>query len=224
MLSVLRLGFAALCLLGLLPVSAVAQTDAAPATQNHEQAMTTAPGKFIQDLGDQAISVIANKDLSQDQRSDHFRQMLRSSFDLATIGRFVIGRSWNAATSDQQQEYMHLFEALVIKTYSDRFAIYTGEGFRVTGVRPESEKDTVITSEITHPDGSEPTEVDWRVRHKDGKLGIIDVVIEGVSLSVTQRQEYASIIQRDGGKLNGLLALMRQQLQEPVSAQGNQPG
>ena len=116
---------------------------------------------------------------------------------------------------------MHLFEALVVKTYSDRFALYTGEGFQVTGVRPESEKDYVVTSEITHPDGSQPTEVDWRVRKKESKLGIIDVVIEGVSLSVTQRQEYASIIQRDGGQINGLLALMRQQLQEP---NGNKPG
>lgn len=218
MLSVLRLVFATLLLIGVLPVSAFAQS--AP---THEQAVTTPTGKFIQDLGDQAIAVIANKGLSQDQRSEHFRQMLRNSFDLQTIGRFVIGRSWNAASSAQQQEYMHLFEALVIKTYSDRFALYTGEGFKVTGLRPETEKDTVVTSEITHPDGSEPTEVDWRVRHKDGRLGIIDVVIEGVSLSVTQRQEYASIIQRDGGQLNGLLALMRQQLNGPATA-NNQPG
>jgi phospholipid transport system substrate-binding protein len=140
--------------------------------------------------------------------------MLQTSFDLPTIGRFVIGRSWNAATPAQQQEYMRLFEALVVKTYSDRFALYTGEGFEVTSVRPETEKDSIVISQITHPDGSEPTEVDWRVRHKEGKLGIIDVVVEGVSLSVTQRQEYASIVQRDGGKLDGLLVLMRQQLQD----------
>jgi len=219
MLSVTRLVFAALFLLG-LPIAALAE-DTSPPAQTHDQAVATPAGKFIQGLGDQAISVIADKSLSQDQRSDHFREMLRSSFDLPTIGRFVIGRSWNAATPDQQQEYMKLFESLVVKTYSDRFALYTGEGFRVTGVRPETEKDVVVTSEITHPDGSEPTTVDWRVRNKNGKLGIIDVVVEGVSLSVTQRQEYASIIQRDGGKLDGLLSLMRQQLQEPA---GNQPG
>ena len=221
MLSVRRFTFTILFLLG-LPMAVLAEDASSPA-QTHDQALATPAGKFIQDLGDQAISVIANKSLTQDQRSDHFRQMLRSSFDLPTIGRFVIGRSWNAATPDQQQEYMKLFESLVVKTYSDRFALYTGEGFRVTGVRPETEKDVVVTSEITHPDGSEPTTVDWRVRNKNGKLGIIDVVVEGVSLSVTQRQEYASIIQRDGGKLDGLLSLMRQQLEEPP-ATGNQPG
>src|SRR5580704_1086053 len=109
MLSILRLAFTALLLLGLIPVSAFAQS-----AQTQEQAMATPTGKFIQDLGDQAIAVIANKNLSQDQRSEHFRQMLRNSFDLQTIGRFVIGRSWNAASSAQQQEYMRLFEALVI--------------------------------------------------------------------------------------------------------------
>jgi phospholipid transport system substrate-binding protein len=223
MLAMLRIAFAVFLLCGSLPTAAFAQ-DETPIAQTHAQAIATPVGKFIQDLGDRAIAVIANKSLTPDQRSDQFRQMLRSCFDLQTIGRFVIGRSWNAATPEQRQEYMKLFEALVVKTYGDRLTIYTGEGFQVASVRPETEKDFIVISEITHPDGSEPTEIDWRVRQaKDGKLGIIDVVVEGVSLSVTQRQEYASIIQRDGGQLDGLLTRMRQQLQEPTPASA-QPG
>jgi phospholipid transport system substrate-binding protein len=221
MLKIRRLALAAILLIGYAPMPALAAPPAA--AQNHEQSLATPVGKFIQQLGDQAIAVIADKNLNQDQRTDKFRDMLSTSFDLPTIGRFVIGRSWNAASPGQQQEYMKLFESLVIKTYSDRFALYTGEGFQVTAVRPESEKDSIVNSEITHPDGSEPTSVDWRVRNKDGKLGIIDVVVEGVSLSVTQRQEYASIIQHDGGKLDGLLALMRKQLQSPNPPSGS-PG
>jgi phospholipid transport system substrate-binding protein len=216
MSKLLRLAFVTTLLLGpvtLFPVLA----KAADTAQNHTQAITTPVGKFIQDLGNQAIGIIADKGINQDQRSEKFREMLRTSFDLPTIGRFVIGRSWNAASPAQQQEYMKLFEALVIKSYSDRFALYTGEGFQVTGIRTESEKDSIVISEITHPDGSEPTSVDWRVRKRDGKLGIIDVVVEGVSLSVTQRQEYSSIIQRDGGKLDGLLEQMRQQVDAPAN-------
>jgi phospholipid transport system substrate-binding protein len=185
--------------------------------------VATPVGKFIQSLGDEVISILANKNsrrISVPTNSARFCKPLSTCRPSAA---FVIGRSWNAATPAQQQEYMHLFEELMIKTYGDRMALYTGEGFQVTGMRAESEKDFIVASEITHPDGSEPTEVDWRVRKKEGKLGIIDVVVEGVSISVTQRQEYASIIQRDGGKLDGLLALMRQQLQEPGTA-NNQPG
>jgi phospholipid transport system substrate-binding protein len=193
---------------------------APPATvaNTYETALVTPSGKFIQDLGDRALAILADKNTSTDQRNGQFRQMMHDTFDLATIARFVIGRNWYAANPDQQKEYMKLFEELVVKTYSDRFALYTGEGFRVRAVTPEGDRDYIVNSDITHPDGSAPTSVDWRVRQKDGKLGIIDVVVEGVSMSVTQRQEYASVIERNGGNINGLLEVMRQHIQEPGKA------
>ena len=185
----------------------------------HDQALKDPAGKFIQDLGSRAIKVIADKANSPEERKSKFRQILSDSFDLATIGRFVIGRSWNGATPDEQKEYMKLFEELVVKTYGDRMSLYTGEGFEVVSARPETEKDTIVVSHITHPDGSQPTEIDWRVRQRDGKIGVIDVVVEGVSLSVTQRQEYASVIQRNDGKISGLINLMREQIQgKPATA------
>lgn len=200
-----------------LPIAAQAQTDAS----GNEAAATASPqGKFIQDLGDKAIAILADKSLTDEQRNQQFRQMLRDSFDLMTIGRFALGRNWRAATPEQQKEYMGLFEELVVRTYSDRFALYTGEGFRVRNVRPEGEKDFIVNSDITHPDGSPPTTVDWRLRQKSGKLGIIDVVVEGVSMSVTQRQEYASVIERNGGNIDALLDMMRERIKAPTSKSG----
>jgi len=203
---------AALLVGGMVPTVVRADPEAA---LTHDEAVKTPTGKFIQSLGDRAIAAIADTKISKTQRSDKFRDILRNSFDLTTIGRFVIGRSWNAATPEEQKDYLHLFEELVIKNYGDRLTLYTGEGFRVTAVRPETEKDTVVNSEITHPDGSKPTTIDWRVRQRDGKLGVIDVVVEGVSLSVTQRQEYAAVIQSNDGKISALLDKMREQLKEP---------
>lgn len=218
-LSFLLVGFLAATV---SPVSAAQNGDASDTAQTHDQAIKTPAGKFVQNLGDRAIAVIANKNLGKTQRDDKFRQILQDSFDLHTIGRFVIGRSWNAATPAQQQEYMKLFEALVIKTYGDRLTLYTGEGFTVTGARSESDKDTIVNSQITHPDGSAPTVIDWRVRNRGGKLGVIDVVVEGVSLSVTQRQEYAAVIQSNGGQIDGLLTVMRQQVQGGSTASSDQ--
>lgn len=189
---------------------------AIPAVRTHDEAMKTPAGKFVQDLGDRAIKVIADKSITADQRTDAFRKILTDSFDLMTIARFVIGRTWNTATPDQQQEYLHLFTELVVKSYGDKLTLYTGEGFTVTGQRPdENGKDFIVNSEITHPDGSEPTKIDWRLRQRNNKLGVIDVMVEGVSLSVTQRQEYASIIQNNGGQIDALLKLMHQQLEAP---------
>jgi phospholipid transport system substrate-binding protein len=182
---------------------AFAQTSAA-----HESA-TTAEGTFIGDLGQEAINILKNMDISKQDRTEKFRDLLRRTFDLETIARFVLGRNWMRATEKQQKEYLDLFEQLVVKTYSDRFTLYTGEGFRVTAVDAQGKKDKVVTSEITHPDGSQATSVIWRVRNRKGKMGIIDVVVEGISMSVTQRQEYSAIIQRNGGDIEALLKMMR---------------
>ncbi len=198
--------------IGALHSSAYAADAGAPAAQQAPAA------KFIQTLGDRAIKIIADKQMTADQRNAEFSKILNDSFDLRTIGRFVIGRSWNGATPDQQAEYMDLFKALVIKNYGDRMTLYTGEGFQVIGSRPESDMDTTVLSEITHPDGSVPTTIDWRVRDKDGKMGVIDVVVEGVSLSVTQRQEYSAVIQRNDGKIDGLLQMMRDELKSGTPA------
>ncbi len=192
--------------------------ESAPAVTAHEQARKDPSGKFVEDLGNRAIKIMADKTINSTVRKEQFRQILKDSFDLKTIGRFVIGRSWNTATPEQQAEYIKLFEELVVKSYGDRMSLYTGEGFEVVNARPESEKDTIVNSHITHPDGSKATDIDWRVRLRDGKLGIIDVVVEGVSLSVTQRQEYSAVIQRNDGQLDGLLQQMRQQLSNDAKA------
>jgi len=195
------------------PVTVFAQENAA--TRTHEQAIATPAGNFIQTLGDKAIVIVANKNLSQEQRATDFAELLDEYFDLVTIGRFVIGRFWNSATEEQRTEYLDLFKKLIIKNYGSKMSMYTGEGFQVTATRPESDFDTVVSSQITHPGNPQPTNIDWRVRSRDGKTGVIDVIIEGVSMSVTQKQEYASIIQRGGGNIEGLLQLMRQQAAVP---------
>ncbi len=176
------------------------------------QSQQSPDAKFVQDLGDRAMKIITNKQLIAEQRHTEYSKLLNDSFDIKTIARFVIGRTWATATPEQQTEYMDLFKALVIRNYGDRMTLATGEGFHVVSTRHESDMDSVVLSQISHPDGSKPTAIDWRIRQKDGKMGVIDVIVEGVSLSVTQRQEYASVIQNNNGQIDGLLQGMRDQL------------
>ncbi len=213
-----RAAFLIVGFIGLLAAApAFAQTPSAKAPATDATA-TNPQGQFIQNLGDQAVTILANKKISAEERNTQFRNMLRDSFDLSTIARFVIGRSWLTATPAQQTEYMDLFEKLVIKTYSDRFSLYTGEGFKVRSVVPEGDKDFIVNSDITHPDGTPPTVVSWRVRQKTDKMGIIDVVVEGISMSVTQRQDYSAVLQRNGGDIEALLSLMRERVGGPQTA------
>ena len=206
--------FLALPALMLAPAASAENPPSVPNMANSpDEAQNTTDGKFIQDLGTHAIAQMQDSSLSPDQRTEKYRQLLNNAFDMKTIAHFVIGRAWDRAPPDQQQEYMDLFVKVVLKTYGDRLNLYNGEGFRVVSVRPESDKDSIVSSEITHADGSQPAKIDWRVRLKDGKPEIEDVVVEGVSQSVTQRDEYSSIIQQDGGKLDNLIDLMRKQIQ-----------
>jgi phospholipid transport system substrate-binding protein len=214
MLIFFRPSLLAFSLAGLLipALAAPSSCFAAETVSAHEEELQAPAAKFIQDLGDRAIKIISNKQLSLDQRNTEFSKVLSDSFDLKTIGRFVIGRAWNTANPGQQNDYMALFKALVIKNYGDRMTLASGETFLVVGVRPESDVDTTVLSQITHSDNSKPTLVDWRVRQKDNKISVIDIIVAGVSLSVTQRQEYASVIQNSGGQIDGLLETMRNQL------------
>lgn len=178
--------------------------------------------ELIRRLGDRAISILADKNTDTEVKKRLFQELMHESFDLHTIGRFVLGRNaWHGSTPEQQSDYMRLFEKLVIKIYSDRFALYSGQRFKVVESHPEGERDTMVKSEIVQPDEqAQPIFVNWRVRNFEGRMGIIDVVVEGISMSVTQRQEYGAVIQRNDGNIEELIKLMRDQL-ERQDAQEN---
>lgn len=193
------------------------QTQTSSTATSPDQAKQTSAGKFVQNLGDNAIHIIADKSLTQEQHTQKYSALLHDAFDIPTIGRFVLGRAWNTASPQQQQEYLKLFEALVIKIYGDRLNFYSGEGFEVKAVRSENDKELIVSSAITHTSGQPPTSVDWRVRLENGKLSIVDVSVAGVSQSLTQRQEYAAIIESNNGDINGLLDKMRERLNQPAT-------
>lgn len=174
---------------------------AAPAKGNDAAA-------FVQNLSDTAISVLTQKTISQTERDKRFRVLLNDNFDVPQIGRFTLGRYWRVATPEQQQAFMQLFENAIVSTYSARFAKYSGQTLETTNVRKEPDS-LLVQSRMISPDGSEPVLIDWRVKQADGGYKIIDVIVEGVSMSVTQRSEYASVIERNGGDIEALLGILR---------------
>lgn len=173
---------------------------------------TDVAAKFVQGLGDKAIATLADKSVSPEQAAKIFRAMLESSFDLDLIGRFALGPAvWKESTSTQRQEYLKHFEKLVIQIYSDRFKLYSGETFKVTSAKAEDDRDTYVTGVIQHANGAPPTQVDWRIRNK-GAPKVIDVIVEGVSMSVTQRSEFSAIIQKNGGNIDALLKTLAERV------------
>lgn len=171
----------------------------------------TAPAKeFITQLAKDGIGLISQKDISDDKRQKDFRKLLQKNFDMRTIGRFALGRYWKNASKAQQTEYLKLFENMIVKVYSSRFKDYDGQALEVKNARADGENDTIVFSEIVPQDGPK-IKVDWRVRNKNGKHGVVDIIVEGVSMSLTQRSDFASVIQRGGGDIEVLLEHLRKE-------------
>jgi phospholipid transport system substrate-binding protein len=137
--------------------------------------------------------------------------MFDADFDGPRIARFVLGPYWRQASPAEQQQFLKLFENYVLLVYSTRLADLNGETFRVRGSRSDMEGVTVSTEFFT-PGHPTPLRVDWRVTADGGDLKIADVVVDGISMAVTQRSEFASVIRRHGGDVGGLLAVMREKL------------
>lgn len=164
---------------------------------------------FIKNIAERGIGFLENHELSEEKRKKEFRIMLEESFDMKTIGRFALGKYWRQATKKQKQEYLKLFENMIVNVYSRRFGDYNGEKFEVTGAQKQESNDDVIVSSQIIPNSGTPISVDWRVRRKNGGFVVIDIMVEGVSMAVTQRSDFAAVIQRGGGKIDVLLEHLR---------------
>lgn len=174
------------------------------------------PAEFIAGLGDRAVSALTGPDLTQAERETRFRELLDDHFDVPAIGKFVLGRYWRSATEEERQEFLELFEKLLVRSYANRFAEYSGESFEVKGVREEADGQAIVQSLVIRP-SAENVRVDWRVVRQGNEYRIIDVIIEGLSMAVTQRDEFASVIRSKGGKLAGLIDVLRQKVGQQQS-------
>ena len=166
------------------------------------------PVAFINELGVQAIQVLGPS-VGPGARVQRFRELFGAYFDLPRIGRFVLGRYWNVATPEQQQQFLGLLREYPAHAYAGRLAQYAGDKFAAVSAQPRGDE-TIVLSEITRNDGNK-IRVEWHLMNEGG-WKITDAYVAGVSMAVTQRDEFASVIQQGGGQVQYLLDRLRQKL------------
>ena len=165
--------------------------------------------KFVESLADKAIQALTKKEIPRRERIKRFRRLFNENFAVAGIGRWILGRYWRKATARQRGEYLALFEDLMVASYVDRFTEYAGESLTITKTLPAGDGAIIVFSEIVRPAGGPPVRVNWRVGVKDETYKIVDVIVEGTSMSTTLRSDFGSIIRRSGGKVAGLIDELR---------------
>lgn len=175
---------------------------AMPAQAGSDPALTAKKAEnMVKTMGDEAISILESSKGDEAAIHDSFKTMLNKYFDMDTIARFAMGKYWSVATPEEQKHYTNLFKKMVVDVYSDRFSEYSGEKFEILGSKSAGRSDVVVTSQIIQ-NGPNPVPVEWRIRNNK----VIDVTVASVSMSVTQRAEFAAIIQNGGGKVNALIS------------------
>lgn len=151
---------------------------------------------MIQAMVDEVVLLLKDKSLKKDGRISGLRSLFSKYMDLPFVGRFVLGRYWRPLDAKTQAEYTAAFEDYVINIYAKRLEGYSGETIKVSGARQVNDQDTMVSSEMRRADGP-PVSLDWRVRERNGEQKIIDVTVEGVSMAISQREEFATYLQQN---------------------------
>ena len=145
--------------------------------------------------------------------------VLEDGTDLTLLGRLVLGRFWRDANPRQRTMYLQLFRRYMVQTFAQRLRQYVGNDpdqgpvFEVVASRPVGNMDILVQSRVL-PSGSQPLRVDWRLRERPDGPVVIDLVIEGISLLVTQRSEFAAVLERTG--VEGLLTELNARVTQPT--------
>lgn len=181
---------------------------ALPMAAGGAAAATAGADKFVRNMGKEAIDSLTSKTLSDREREARFRGIFERSFDIPVIARATLGQYWRIATAEQRKEYVTLFEDFVVQSYAARFKDYSGEAFKVGQTRALNDREMLVASEIIRPNDQPPVKVQWRLRG-NSEYKVVDVIVEGISMLITHRDEFAAVIQQNGGKVEGLLADLR---------------
>ncbi len=185
------------------------------ATESHAQS----PGDssaFVQDLADRAIANLTEPGLSDVERETRFRELFREGFAIHGIAKFTLGRHWRTASKEERSEYLTLFEDVVVDNWAARFTKYSGQRFEIrdeSKIAGAANENVVIVKSLVWTSPETPIRVNWRVANAGEIYKITDVIIEGVSMANTQRDEFASLVRKNG--LAGLLESLRKKSGQP---------
>lgn len=161
--------------------------------------------QFVNDLTDKIITnVLTTKD-THAQKLENFRKDFDNAVDLKAVGQFVLGRYWKTANETDRAAFLKSFMNFTTLTWSDRFDMYTGQKITFLGARNADGGQLYVDSKIQN--GNKPVEVIWRVKEqKDGGYKIIDIIVEGVSMAMSYRNEYTAFLQKNDGVVSILTA------------------
>ena len=175
---------------------------------NHSQSIE--PDIFVQSTVNRASQALNNK-FSKEEKVDKLKAIAKETVDIKGIGFYTLGSYRKEMNEKQKEEYIILFEQYFLKTFSSRLAEYSNPEIEVNSKKKLNEKYTMVSSVLVATEQRPQVNIDWRIYTKNPDKPLIrDLIIEGLSLARTQKEEFSSIIQTNDGDINALFRTLKE--------------
>ena len=174
-------------------------------------AYSSNPKDFVNELVNDAISKLADINLNEDQKSTFIEKVALENVDINALGLYTLGELRKSSNKNDILNYQKSFEKYFLKSLTSRLSDYSTSEFEILGDDKKSPNYTIVNSKITPNDGGAEIKIDWRIYTKNPDKPLIrDLIVEGLSLARTQKEEFNSIIQNNDGDINSLFKTLEE--------------
>ena len=164
------------------------------------------PKIFIQELVDDAIKTLTDKSLSSEEKNNVIEKIAKENVDIKALGLYTLGKIRKNLDENSINNYQDVFQKYFLKSLTSRLTDYSSQNFEVTDSEQKSSNYTIVKSKIAESVKSPEIKVDWRVYTKNPQKPLIrDLIVEGLSLAKTQKEEFASILNSNNNDINALI-------------------
>ena len=168
------------------------------------------PNVFVQSTVNKA-SEILSKNITRDEKIEKLKIIAKESVDIKGVGFYSLGSIRKSLNDDQKEKYLELFESYFLKSFSSRLAEYTNPHIEVTGQKVINKNYTIVSSNLVGTSERPEVKIDWRIYTKNPSTPLIrDLIIEGLSLARTQKEEFSSILNSNDDDINALFKILKE--------------
>ena len=168
------------------------------------------PDVFVQSTVNRA-SQILSKNISKEEKIDELKSIAKETVDIKGVGFYSLGSTRKTLDDNQKKQYLFLFENYFLKSFSSRLSEYTNPEIDVTNKEVLNKNYTIVNSILVATENRPEVKIDWRIYTKNPNNPLIrDLIIEGLSLARTQKEEFASILNSNDGDINALFKTLEE--------------
>tara|TARA_A100001011_G_scaffold164959_1_gene173637 strand:+ start:283 stop:882 length:600 start_codon:yes stop_codon:yes gene_type:complete len=169
------------------------------------------PQTFVKEMVNDAINTLSNKNLTDEEKANFIENLATDNVDINALGLYTLGELRKSADKANLEKYQRTFEKYFLKSLTSRLTDYSSNKFEVISAEKKSSNYTIVKSKIAKSENQPEIKIDWRIYTKNPEKPLIrDLIVEGLSLARTQKEEFASILSSNNNDINILITKLEE--------------